>query len=985
MLRVPVVLQPIARRPATVSPTDERPASLANDTPLPMGWFIPGSRAADWLALLAQLPIPHQHLQLIVVPTSTKSQTPLGILATRSKDFTETMADNAERVETGFPRDASIHCHAYRCHFDALWLPEDAQLRPALTPQEFRAWANPNLIYLWHPTSGLIGAEPTERLSCADLLRAPTERFVSWDLATPGPELSSRLWSVRSTQPFTVAETLDQGKDGIGESSAEIHWQPEPDRPPSLLESVVRGANPVSGAVARAVLAFTQSVAGTADSRTWINDLEDWARSRLSGIQQRSFERRNRELIRLLDLLQNDPDQGLRYALPIDSQHSHRGRAAHSHELTKNEVSYDLEKIAGGQPVDAWDIPTPLREQLSARYRDLAEREVTLGRFKRAAYIYAHLLADFRAAARVLENGKLYREAAVLYRHKLGEHSAAIRCLEHGRFWSEAIELLESLQMDEKAGDLYIKLNQPEQAAVCYRRVVQRYLSSCDFISAAKVQEEKLSAPEEALESLQIGFQQTRPAECLSHIFRIHTLLGRHADTLEWIDRARQRTSEPEQLLPLANLLRSVADQYPDPGARQKAADTVIRIVSDALQSQHAAQQRIPISGILRTLADLAPADLLLERDCHRYTQTFYAERLRTPIRTEPSIGGQKSLVRLVASRQLSDHRDQWSRFVSDLNLQNLGDTRWLTALSVAHRPLVFGVCGDLLMAQYLNWKNDNVDVRCLRLPSPPEESPLIIKVASSQASIGLTQVGSSVFPLAKGAGPGGTDSQVPTVAWRFAPSDGDHILQVQHPVNVANDILGLEALSSDSWAQIRWQNQALLLETVATAGGLTSRILKHESEIESLELPIPMAYNGRSLFVAIGHQLLIIRDAHTRTLEFESTIRSITSSLSNTRPRIAIGFDSGLAYLANHFEVADATHLCLDVPNPILHFNRTGHLIVAANDFCQAFETRNDKIQRVGHWDTTTTRAILRTPQAEEFALLDDHGTLRQYSIRLD
>ena len=38
-------------------------------------------------------------------------------------------------------------------------------------------------------------------------------------------------------------------------------------------------------------------------------------------------------------------------------------------------------------------------QELAARYRELANRELGLGRFRRAAYIYAHLLGDYVAAA----------------------------------------------------------------------------------------------------------------------------------------------------------------------------------------------------------------------------------------------------------------------------------------------------------------------------------------------------------------------------------------------------------------------------------------------------------------------------------------------------------------------------------------------------------------------------------------------------------
>ena len=95
---------------------------------------------------------------------------------------------------------------------------------------------------------------------------------------------------------------------------------------------------------------------------------------------------------------------------------------------------------------------------------ELAGREMRLGRYRRAAYIYAHLLGDFTNAAAALVAGKHWREAAVLYRDKLKRPEMAAKCLEQGGLWAEAIEFYEQLGDFEKVGDLYAQLEQPEEA-----------------------------------------------------------------------------------------------------------------------------------------------------------------------------------------------------------------------------------------------------------------------------------------------------------------------------------------------------------------------------------------------------------------------------------------------------------------------------------------------------------------------------------------
>ena len=84
--------------------------------------------------------------------------------------------------------------------------------------------------------------------------------------------------------------------------------------------------------------------------------------------------------------------------------------------------------------------------QLRAKYMELAGREMRLGRYRRAAYIYAHLLGDLTNAAAALIAGKHWREAAVLYRDRLKRPEMAAKCLEQGGLWAEAIEFYEQLE-----------------------------------------------------------------------------------------------------------------------------------------------------------------------------------------------------------------------------------------------------------------------------------------------------------------------------------------------------------------------------------------------------------------------------------------------------------------------------------------------------------------------------------------------------------
>ena len=68
---------------------------------------------------------------------------------------------------------------------------------------------------------------------------------------------------------------------------------------------------------------------------------------------------------------------------------------------------------------DYWDVQGEYRRKLTQQYRTLANREISLSRHRRAAYIFAELLGDWNAAANTLADGSHYREAAIIYRERL--------------------------------------------------------------------------------------------------------------------------------------------------------------------------------------------------------------------------------------------------------------------------------------------------------------------------------------------------------------------------------------------------------------------------------------------------------------------------------------------------------------------------------------------------------------------------------------
>jgi tetratricopeptide (TPR) repeat protein len=253
----------------------------------------------------------------------------------------------------------------------------------------------------------------------------------------------------------------------------------------------------------------------------------DWAASKLAGISQELEQLRNRELHRLIEMLDSDPERGLRHALPLDGPLG-RGRLAPGAKLGARDTRFDLARVGGGGGRDHWDVPAEIRRRLLARYRVLALREQRLGRFQRAAYIHAELLGDLSAAATVLKEGRFFAEAAALYRDHLHQPRAAAECFVAGGFFTEAIAIFEKERAFLELGDLHRWLENEPAAEIAFRKAVEVKVGALDFTAAAVLLEERLRAPDEALALLGNGWPDSpQAALCLAAEFTLLGHLGR--------------------------------------------------------------------------------------------------------------------------------------------------------------------------------------------------------------------------------------------------------------------------------------------------------------------------------------------------------------------------------------------------------------------------------------------------------------------------
>jgi hypothetical protein len=244
---------------------------------------------------------------------------------------------------------------------------------------------------------GLLGFEDESLLKVSDLLGRPMESSVEWSHAQPGPAFASRLASLTAVDLPVSNQVIGDGQDDIGTESDGIDSLD--DLPPAPNEPK-QGAIKISfedfhKAIAKKVQGLTSNAPQSAGRRTWVNGVEDWANRVLDSS---ILKKRKEALNRLLD---RDPEAGLRKAIPFGGEEDHRGLSRPGSDLVDRDIDFRLGG-SGGRPLGhPWEI----QQQLIAKYRDLANREVLLGRHRRAAYIFGNLLGDYYSAARVLEEG----------------------------------------------------------------------------------------------------------------------------------------------------------------------------------------------------------------------------------------------------------------------------------------------------------------------------------------------------------------------------------------------------------------------------------------------------------------------------------------------------------------------------------------------------------------------------------------------------
>lgn len=912
------------------------------------GFFLPGSNAQEWITSLVKSELPLETLTLYSIPVSIANRTPRGVFV---------------RLPQRTQVPAGVYGHPYGLAGERLYLPVEASLSPSIADPEWATMpSGPETLCVWHPVAGLVAFEPTDELTIGDLLQIPDVDSGDWSQARTGLAVNHRIVSIEAPWPEASKDLLKDGADGIGSRSKDLPALRQ-GMGDTLTNAALGAAGMAIAPIAWIAKQLGQMLPGSSagsGKENWLNQFGDWA--------EKLLRDRSRELNRLMDMLQNSPDEGLEYAIPIGGGEPTNEVARPSSRLARRSAEFNLGRMSGRGVADYWDIPPDEQFKLIKRYRELAEREVRLGRHKRAAYIYGELLNDLHTAASTLVNGGHYREAAVLYRDRLHRPLDAARCLEQGGLLHDAIVLYKDLKHYEKVGDLHLRLEESDLAETAYRSHIDDCLTRSDYLTAATALELKLHNPEEALELVQRNWTNAKQKrECLLRAFELMAKLGLHKDASKQLKDLRKTSwstshlvtvvqnswdAEPPAVdaLPahyqtVVDCAAEVARTYPDRNINTEAADVTRCLVSQAVVNNSSSSMHL-----LKLIDQLAPEDLLLPRDTLRFRDIQNAPKPQ-PATSNRRAPGRKKAEHLQAkelmTRQLPP-KAYW------FHVEATSRSVFVCGYSEGEKLTLLTLDGDI------SGEMSNTNWLCGSLSYPPK----LLATVDDRDTKTFVHLFASTLPV--------MERRI------------DHRVSAGRPGWIGDDTVALACSDGFTWTL---ESRTWSLKCFNRQGLPVSdrQLLPSASMIEDDLFKVPIHARKDGVYLGMGHELLkVSRQDKLTSIDFGQPIRSLVGSAPNTRARIAVFFEHGGVVVWPEVTGDHCMPLSDDFTNPQGVFLRDGRLIINSGANWEVYSTAGKKLEFKGELTGMPANVVGLSPlpALNQFLVWTSNGELKTYSL---
>jgi hypothetical protein len=419
-----------------------------------------------------------------------------------------------------------------------LFLPVDADLVPALLPDEATGLTGQRgLVFL--PRGRVLEFLPDKPLPVSALVTAAQPARHPWQALPEPPPLAERITEFTLDQPDAPPDVvLEAGGEWIG---TEAPRPPESGVPARVAGQVTYGLGRGMAWLGRALHLGWLARAGARSMAAALNLVP-----RLSEAVLGRQEAALRDLLR--DFHEGNVERALRRALPVGDD-TYRGAVPGAGaRLPTHNLAYSLQDVLGGGsgPASIWFSRDDVLRELQREYRKQAELATRRGDYRRAAFIYAKLLSDYRMAAAVLAQGGLHHDAAVLYLHKVGDASAAAREFEAAGEIDRALQIYRSRNEHELAGDLLRRAGEEELAVAEYRVAADWLVASGrGAYAAGELLLHRARRPDLARGYYEAGWSQRpalSPVPCAVRLAQLYTQAGE-------VDEVLRLTGEAEEFL----------------------------------------------------------------------------------------------------------------------------------------------------------------------------------------------------------------------------------------------------------------------------------------------------------------------------------------------------------------------------------------------------------------------------------------------------
>ncbi|MFT3868781.1 MAG: hypothetical protein QM715_09895 [Nibricoccus sp.] len=894
-------------------------------------WFIPGEDPNVWLTEIAGWSIPTEQVKFCVISAIGSNQTK-GVLA-------------IPPANTAIP--PGFRGLPYYQIAPDVFVPIGTTIMPPIDATEWSALHRYEAL-IYHPSFGITGYEKHDIKYAWDFLAPPRRpaSTINWSAARTPILLNQRLRSVRLEAPLQLTEIF-------GEESREIGSEPATNLPPTSDETRKlpgKIAEGIGSVFVRTLIGLTSLVPRNPHvSANWINHLENWAQTKLAGLTDELSRQRHKELFRLLEMLENNPEEGLKHAISLAAL-AHRGKAPPSSQLSRRILDFNLGRLGGNRPSDFWAIPGDVQSNLSKRYRENAVREAKLGQYRRAAYIYAELLGDLNSAADVLKQGKFFREAALLYQERLHRPLLAAECLAGGGFAHEAIEIYTKHSCWLEIANIYRDIGDSENESKFLRKWIDLHLAKGDTLTAVRFLETRLKAVDEALNLLQSTWPSGKQAlQCLEERFAILSRHNRTPDLTKLIAELGDETTAARQIADLVGLVSRTAENAAHQEVRKIAAEVTRAKISSALTDKLLeSHEEI---AVLRALVRLTPKDRLLARDVNRFRdggKKIFSKHLPPPTQFTRKLVPDKG-------KALSlPHIGIWAQIE--------GGTTGFTAVATRNGPRIFFTRGTWEGEQQsADWADSAPEMKAAFLLKMSKDVIFLARPFSNP--LALTDLpGTDVFN--RSACKVGTPSWLPADTVRITEARGIFWI-----VRVVSNRVVLASYHSEKLVHSR---------------DITDEIVAAAAEVESNQLYLESGGTPTRIVLAYGKSLLIMSDqAPLTVIKLEKRIIGVLPSPPSMAGWIVL-LDRGVSFVSA--EAYSIASLDDTMPMPRGTYLQDGRLVVLSGGDGKVFQCHEGRMHEAGWFSLPSSNAVTiglsGTNIPHELAVFDSSGAITRWHI---